>query len=119
MAILSAPSASPVSVSASEVTFSSITVQWRPVDCIHRNGVIIGYTVRYKVLVSGSTQNVFISGGSITGTTISNLTPSTTYNVRVAAVTDAGTGVFSNIYVTQTQGILCPLTTRHLWVTSP
>ena len=61
--------------------------------------------MRYKVVASGNTQNMFISGGSVTGNTISNLNPSTTYNVRVAAVTDADTGEFSNINLIQTRGV--------------
>ena len=104
MAISPAPSAPPTSVSVSELTSSSITVQWGPVDCIHRNGDIIGYTVRYKVVGSGGTQDMSVSGGSVTEATISNLTPSTTYSVRVAAVNDAGTGTFSNKKIKQTLG---------------
>ena len=38
------PSA-PTSVATSDVTSSNITVQWGPVDCIHRNGDITGYSV--------------------------------------------------------------------------
>ena len=34
------PSAPPTSVATSDVTSSNITVQWGPVDCIHRNGNI-------------------------------------------------------------------------------
>ena len=97
MAIPPAPCAPPTSVSVSEVTSSSITVQWGPVDCIHRNGAITGYTVRYKVVGIIGTQDMSVSGGSVTEATISNLAPSTTYNVRVAAVNDAGTGEFSNL----------------------
>ena len=44
------PSAPPISVSVSEVTSSSITVQWGPVDCIHRNGDITDYQDSTHVL---------------------------------------------------------------------
>ena len=47
MCIPPAPSAPPTSVNVSDVTPSSITVQWGPVDCIHRNGDITGYSVQY------------------------------------------------------------------------
>ena len=104
MAIPPAPSAPPTSVSVSEVTSSSITVQWGPVDCIHRNGNITGYSVQYKVMGSGNTQNMFISGGSATEAIISNLTPSTTYTVRVATVNDAGTGELSSRLLIVTLG---------------
>ena len=47
-----------------------------------------------------------VSGGSVTEATISNLTPSTTYNVGVAAVNDAGTGDYSNTISIMTLGII-------------
>ena len=47
IAIPPAPFTPPTSVSVSEVTSSSITVQWGPVDCIHRNGNITGYSMQY------------------------------------------------------------------------
>ena len=92
-----APSAAPTSVSVFTVTSSSITVQWGAVDCIHHNGDITGYSVRYGVQGSGSTQTMNVSGGSVTEATISSLMPSTTYSIHVAAVNSAGVGVYSNI----------------------
>ena len=101
-----APSAAPTSVSVSEVTSSSITVQWGAVDCIHRNGDITGYSVRYGVQGSGSTQTESVSGGGATQTIISGLTASTEYSIEVAAVNSAGTGVYSNTIMQLTQGII-------------
>ena len=94
------PSAAPTSVSVSEVTSSSITVQWEAVNCIHRNGDITGYSVRYGV------QTVNVSGGGATQTIISGLTASTEYSIQVAAVNSAGTGVYSNAIMQLTQGIV-------------
>ena len=37
-----------------------------------------------------------VSGGSVTEATISELTPSTTYSIEVAAVNSIGTGVYSS-----------------------
>ena len=88
------------------MTYSSITVQWGAVDCIHRNGDITGYSVRYGVQGSGSTQTVSVSGGGATQTVISGLTASTTYTIEVAAVNSAGTGVHSNAIMQLTQGIV-------------
>ena len=102
MAIPPAPSAPPTSVRVSEVTSSSITLQWGPVDCAHRNGDITGYTVWYKVVGVMNTRNMFVSGSSVTEITISNLNPSITYNIRVAAANNAGTGPRSNINLKQT-----------------
>ena len=54
---------------------------------------------------SGSTQNKTVSGASETGTMISDLIPSTTYDVQVAAVNGAGTGVYSNSTSQLTRGV--------------
>ena len=96
VSIPTAPSAAPTSVSVSEVTSSSITVQWGAVDCIQRNGDITGYSVRYGVQGSG-TQTMSVSGGGATMTTISGLMPSTNYSIEVAAVNNAGIGLYSAV----------------------
>ena len=95
MAIPPAPSAPPTSVSASALNSTAITVQWGPVGCIHRNGDITGYSVRYGEVGSGSTQTMPVSGGSATEATISSLMPSTNYSIQVAAVNSAGPGPYS------------------------
>ena len=98
-----APSGPPTSVSATS-TSTTITVQWGAVDCIHRNGDITGYSVQYGVVGSGSTQTMSVSGGSVTEATISSLMSSTTYSIQVAAVNSAaGTGVYSNLLIVQTE----------------
>ena len=99
-----APSTAPTCVSVSEVTSTSITVQWGEVDCIHSNGDITGYTVLYAVQVNGSIQTVSVSGGGSTQTIISALTPSTNYSIEVAAVNSVGTGVYSNVIFQLTRG---------------
>ena len=93
-----APSGPPTSVRAAS-TSTSITVQWGAVDCIHHNGDITGYSVQYGVVVSGSTQTISVSGGSVTEATISSLMSSTAYSIQVAAVNSAGTGVYSDVIV--------------------
>ena len=90
-------------MTVSEITNSSITVQWEMVPCIHQNGDITGYRVEYEE-VDGILATVNVSGGDVTEATITGLAPSTNYYVRVAAVNDAGTGVFSGIVVVLTQG---------------
>ena len=97
-----APSAAPISVSISEVTSSSITVQWEMVPCIHRNGDITGYSVQYTG--GGSTQTLSVSGDDVTEVTITGLTASTTYSVRVAAENDVDTGPLSSSQFTVTRG---------------
>ena len=99
-----APSAAPTSVSTSDVTSFSITVQWGAVDCIHRNGDITGYSVRYGVQGNGSTQTESVSGGATTEATISGLVAGTNYSIEVAAVNSAGTGVYSDPLTVLTSG---------------
>ena len=102
---LTAPSAPPSSVTVTSVTSSTISVQWGSVPCIHQNGDITGYSVQYEVMGSGNTQTEMVSGDSSGGmTTISGLTPSTTYSIELAAVNSAGTGVFSNSQTAMTLG---------------
>ena len=105
MAIPPAPSAPPTSVSVSEVTSSSITVQWRKVDCIHRNGDITGYSVRYGEVGSAEGERT-VEMVSNRQATISDLTPSTEYTVSVAAINSAGTGVYSYEVIQKTTGEL-------------
>ena len=100
----SAPSAAPTSVRESGVTSSSITVQWGAVNCIHHNGDITGYSVRYGVQGSGSTQNMSVSGGDTSQTTIPGLNPSTNYSIQVAAVNSAGIGEYSTSHIIETAG---------------
>ena len=99
-----APSAPPTSVSISDVTNSSITVQWGPVNCTHRNGDITGYSVRYGVQGNGSNQNIMILGGGTFQANITELLSATLYTIEVAAVNNAGIGVYSNP-VNSTSGI--------------
>ena len=94
-----APSAAPTNVSVYAMSSTAITVQWEAVPCIEQNGDITGYIVQY------GSQTQSLSGGSVTETTISDLSPSTTYNVRVTAVNDADTGPFSNTISIMTLGI--------------
>ena len=95
MVIPAAPSAPPSSVRVTDVTSSTITVQWGMVPCIHQNGPITGYPVRYGVMGSGSSQTETVSGASVTEVTLSSLLKYTNYSVQVAAVNSADTGVFS------------------------
>ena len=100
MPIPSAPSAAPNSVSVSEVTFSSITVQWGAVDCIHQNGDITGYSVQYGEVGRSITHT--LSSTRFSGT-ISNLLSSTEYFIEVAAVNTVGIGVYSNAIIIETK----------------
>ena len=95
MTIPPAPSAAPNSVRVSDVTSSSITVQWGAVSCIHRNGDITGYSVQY------GSETMSVSGDMYV---ISNLEPSTTYSIQVAAMNDDLIGPYSTALDQLTEG---------------
>ena len=107
MTISPAPSAAPNSVRISEVTSSSITVQWVTVPCIHRNGDITSYRIR--AMTSGENDRI-VTVGDVRESTISGLTPSTEYTVSIAAVNSQDTGPYSAGIVQSTNGKLVSLT---------
>ena len=84
---------------------TSITVQWGEVPCIDRNGVITGYSVQYGVVGSGNTQTLPVDGAAATQTTITGLTPSTTYSISVAGVNDQLIGIYSSAVNELTEGV--------------
>ena len=101
---LPAPSAPPTFVSVSSVTSSSITVQWRAVNCIQRNGDITGHIVQYRIQGSGSTVRKNVPGGYATEAMLTGLTSTTAYYVEVAAVNSVGIGVYSESISILTEG---------------
>ena len=93
-----APTAAP-NMSWTFATSYSITLQWETVPCEHRNGDITGYSIKYGVMGSLNNQSktvMNITGAGVTEATIFNLMLSTNYSIQIAAVNNAGTGVFSN-----------------------
>ena len=95
------PSRAPTSVRKGTVTASSITLHWGEVPCLYRNGQITGY--RVKAVRNGMTE---ISINVATRqATISGLSPSTLYTVRVAAVNGAGTGPYNTGINIRTSGM--------------
>ena len=83
---------------------SSITVQWGPVDCIHRNGDITGYYICYEVSDASSSETCVSSSSDASESVISGLEPNTKYIIRVAATNSVGTGPFSPIITIETDG---------------
>ena len=81
----------------SDVTSSSITLEWKPVECIQHNGDISGYSLRYGVQESGNKQTLNVSGGvNVSEAVILHLDASVRYSIEVAAVNSAGIGVYSS-----------------------
>ena len=103
MYISPVPSAPPDSVRAINVIPNSFSLQWGMVPCIHRNGDIAGYSVQYGVVGSGSTQTVNISSSGVMNTTITGLTPDTTYAVAVAGMNSIGIGEYAFLNVATPQ----------------
>ena len=99
-----APSTAP-KVTLIFATYYSITLPWETVPCENRNGDITGYSVKYweRGIVNNKSETVMnIAGASVTEATISNF--STNYSIQIAAVNNAGTGVFSNAIITVEHG---------------
>ena len=94
-----APSAAPTNVDVFVINSTALNVQWEAVPCIEQNGDITGYTV--CVLVSGEMERVE-DAGDVNEVTISDLTPSTTYSIQVAAVNSEGTGPYSDLITIDT-----------------
>ena len=93
-----APSAPPAFVKLSVVSSTKIKVTWRRPDCRHQNGVITGYSVRYKK--EGIGEENIGAGGILTK--LLKVTKKSVYTVEVAAKTSAGTGVYSEIQTIET-----------------
>ena len=91
MVTLPAPSGAPTFVSVSAVNSTTLSVQWKMVPCIEQNGDITEYTVH--VLEIGVMETV---DHNVTLVNISQLTPSTTYSIEVAAVNIINTGIYSD-----------------------
>ena len=85
-------------------TRDTITVQWEEleVDCIDRNGLIIGYRIR--AMTSGEDDRIE-TVGDVREATISGLSPSTEYTVSVAAVNSQGLGPYSDVMMVETAGM--------------
>ena len=71
------------------------------VPCVHRNGEITGYSVRYGVQ-GQSTQTMHVSGGNTTMTTIQGVMSPTTYSIEVAAVNSVDTGPYREAVMIET-----------------
>ena len=91
-----------MSVSTDSKNSTSITITWA-VDCIHRNGNITGYLVRY----GEHGEKTFVTVARIpdhTHHTISGLASSTSYDIEVAVVNSRGRGPYSSSLTVKTEG---------------
>ncbi len=90
-----APISAPQNLQTIATDETSITVQWDAVACIDRNSEITGYKLRYTGYEEAIPQSGDVGGTS----TITGLSPLTSYSIEVAAVSDSGIGPFASIIV--------------------
>lgn len=86
------PSAPPDGITAGVFNDTAGWVRWSAPPPQHHNGVIIGY----KIQIRGSAVRSLTMNASTTSVLISNLTSGGLYNAKVAALTNAGIGPYSN-----------------------
>ena len=97
----------PRSVTATVVSSTVISVQWDGLDpCRHVNGLIVLYRVQYTEVASGVVQSKDVAGEwnvMNAETSLTGLTPSTSYSIQVAAVNEEGdVGLYSEPLTRQT-----------------
>ena len=78
-----------------EITVFTITVKWEPVDCMYKKGVITNYAIQYYK--QDRENETIVNSTSMLEYTITDLQPLTVYVIEVAAVNDAGIGIYGNI----------------------
>ncbi|XP_065805877.1 protein sidekick-2 isoform X6 [Labrus bergylta] len=91
------PSAPPQNVIASGRTNQSIMIQWQPPPESHQNGILRGYTIRYRLTglpVDYQIKN--ISSPDVTTLLLEDLIIWTNYEIEVAAYNGAGLGAYSH-----------------------
>ena len=97
-----APSAPPTFVTVTNVTFFSITVKWSKVNCSYQNGNITGYLLKYGEVGSDRQQTINASRAEKSEITITDLKLATNYSIQIAAVNNAGTGMYSDVVFVKT-----------------
>lgn len=71
-------------------------MEWLEVPAVHRNGIILGYAVRYySTLGSFRLSRYKLKETANRNEVVSELTDNATYGFEVAARTKVGLGVFS------------------------
>lgn len=85
------PSTSPINVTVTTLSASTISVTWQPVPIRERNGIITEYNITYN-----ANQWMHINTIQVTSREMSvilnSLIPFTTYNITVKAATTIGFG---------------------------
>ena len=101
------PSGAPMDVALTDVTSTSVSFQWGSVECIHRNGLITGYSINYRRQGSSGSTSVLVTVNSPSdgGTyTIIDLEPSEMYDVEITPQNTIGTALDTSGFTTLTHG---------------
>ncbi|XP_015768418.1 PREDICTED: uncharacterized protein LOC107347066 isoform X3 [Acropora digitifera] len=93
------PSASPANVTGKSTSSTSILVKWDQVPLPYQNGVILYYTVTYRLYYNGLFPQTVVVAAPTNQTTLTGLNQSTLYSIAVSASTSKGGGPFTYIYV--------------------
>ncbi len=97
--IISAPSSSPVNVTAMASSSTTIEVRWSEVEPINQNGIITSYEVEYTPLNDFDGQissNSTLVNGSVFIVSLENLEEYVNYSITVRAFTREGSGPASD-----------------------
>lgn len=91
----SAPTAAPTNVRGRNLSSTSILVEWGDVPEPDRNGIILSYTVTYKVSPDVPIRRQIVRNASARQTTLIELSKFTEYKIAVFANTSKGGGTES------------------------
>ncbi|KAI6654365.1 Receptor-type tyrosine-protein phosphatase delta-like isoform X10 [Oopsacas minuta] len=95
------PSTPPATLNAFSTNPITIRLNLSPPSRETRNGIIIGYSILYSRIDQTREQQELISANLHTYD-VTNLAEYTNYKIRVAAITSAGTGVYTEYVRTRT-----------------
>jgi len=102
------PNIAPEQVTVKSLGSTSIQVSWSPLKPQNMNGVLQGYYVFYKQIISKSKRSLsagvfHVSNISASSVEIKGLQPFTSYEVSVAGFTKRGSGPKSAPMIVRTQ----------------
>ena len=78
---------------------TSIFVQWDQVPLPYQNGVILYYTVTYRLYYNGLFPQTVVVAAPTTQVTLTGLNQSTHYSISLSASTSKGRGPSTYIYI--------------------
>ena len=89
-----APAGSPLHLTIVSLGPTSISLRWSELECAQRGGTITGYMLEYKESIRNEWMSLIVPKERAE---VGNLTESTTYLFRIAAMNVNGMGPFSDI----------------------